>query len=69
MKGLKLVLSWDRFVQCTKFITYNFTEELQVMALKNDEKSEEKLTCCFKIDMRNLTNFGSRTRKSQKFAF
>ena len=69
MKVSKLVLSWDPFVQCTKFITYNFTEELQVMALKNDEKSEEKLTCCFKIDMRNLTNFGSRTRKSQKFAF
>ena len=69
MKVSKLVLSWDPFVQCTKFITYNFTEVLQVMALKNDEKSEEKLTCCFKIDMRNLTNSDSRTRKSPKFAF
>ena len=69
MKVLKLVLSWDPFVQGRKFTTYKLTEELQVMALKNDEKSEEKLTCCFKIDMRNLTNFGSRTRKSQKFAF
>ena len=31
------------------------------MALKNDEKSEEELTCCFKIDIRNLTNFDSST--------
>ena len=38
------------------------------MTLKNDGKSEEELTCRFKIDMRNLTNFELRTRKSQKFA-
>ena len=31
------------------------------MTLKNDEKSEEELTCCFKIDIRNLTNFDSST--------
>ena len=31
------------------------------MALKNDEKSEEELTCCFKIEIRNLTNFDSST--------
>ena len=37
------------------------------MTLKNDEKSEAKLTCHFKIDIRNLMNFDSRTRKSQKF--
>ena len=36
------------------------------MTLKNNEKSEEELTCRFKIDIRNLTNFDSRTRKSQK---
>ena len=34
----------------------------------NDEKSEEELTCCFKIDIRNLTYFDSRTWKSQKMA-
>ena len=39
-----------------------------VMTLKNDEKFEEELTCRFKIDMRNLTNFEPSTRKSQKFA-
>ena len=38
------------------------------MTLKNDGKSEEELTCQFKIDMRNLTNFDTSTRKSQKFA-
>ena len=38
------------------------------MTLKNDEKSEEELTCRFKIDMRNLTNFDPSTRKSQKSA-
>ena len=38
------------------------------MTLKNDGKSEEELTCRFKIDMRNLTNFDLSTQKSQKFA-
>ena len=37
------------------------------MTLKTDEKFEEKLTCHFKIDIRNLMNFDPRTRKSQKF--
>ena len=37
------------------------------MTLRNNEKSEEELTCRFKIDIRNLMNFDSRTRKSQKF--
>ena len=31
-------------------------------------KFQEKLTCQFKIDMKNLTNFVPSTRKSQKFA-
>ena len=37
------------------------------MTLKNDKKFEEKSTCRFKIDIRNLTNFDSSIRKSQKF--
>ena len=45
-----------------------FTGEFYVMTLKNDTKFEEELTCQFKIDMRNLTNFDPSTRKSQKFA-
>ena len=38
------------------------------MTVKNDAKFEEELTCQFKIDLRNLTNFDLSTRKSQKFA-
>ena len=44
-----------------------FTGELFVMTMKNDAKLEEELTCPFKIDIRNLTNVGQGTRKSQKF--
>ena len=44
-----------------------FTEEVRETKLKNDEKSEEKLTCRFKTDLSNLTNFDSRNQKSQKF--
>ena len=44
-----------------------FAGELCVMAMKNDAKIEEELTCQFKIDMRNLTNFDLSTQKSQKF--
>ena len=38
------------------------------MAMKNDDKLEEDLTCHFKIDMRNFTDFDLSTEKSQKFA-
>ena len=36
--------------------------------MKNDLKIEEELTCRFKIDMSNLTNFDSSTWKSKKNA-
>ena len=45
-----------------------FTEELCDMKIKNDAKFEVELTCCFKIEMRNLTNFDTSTQKSQKSA-
>ena len=44
------------------------TGEICVMSMKNDTKFEEELTCQFKIDMSNLTDFDPSTRKSQKFA-
>ena len=50
-------------------MTLKFTEELCVMAMKNDTKTEEELTCRFKIDMRNFTNFDSSTQKYKKFVF
>ena len=39
------------------------------MKMKNDAKTEKELTCQFKIDMKNLTNFDPSTLKSQKIAF
>ena len=44
-----------------------FYRRVTSMTLKNDEKSEEELTCGFKIDVKNLKTFNSRTWKSQKF--
>ena len=49
-------------------MSLNITGVLCVMTMTNDAKFEEELTCQFKIDMRNLTNFDPSTRKSQKFA-
>ena len=45
-----------------------FTEELCVITIKNDAKFAEELTCRFKTDMKNLTNFDLSTRMSQKVA-
>ena len=38
------------------------------MKMKNNAKFEEELTCHFKTDMRNLTNFHWSTRKFKNFA-
>ena len=50
-------------------MSLKFTGDFCVMTMKNDAKSEEKLTCQFKIHMKNLENFDPNTRKSQNFAF
>ena len=50
-------------------MSLKFEEEFYVMTVQNDTKNEEKMTCCFKIDMRNFTNFDPSTRKSKKFVF
>ena len=47
-------------------MSVKFTGELYVMTIRNDAKSKEELTCQFKIDMRNLTNFDLSTQKYQK---
>ena len=47
-------------------MSLKFTEELCVMSMKNNAEFGEELACHFKIDMRNLTNFGSSTCKSRK---
>ena len=64
----KLELGWDAFVQSRKRMILKFTEELCIMAMRNNAKFEEELTCNFKTYMRNLTNFDSSTRKTKKIA-
>ena len=66
LKVSKLELWWDPFVQSRKGMTLKFTEELCVMTMKNDTKIEEELTCRFKIDMRNFTNFDPSVWKSER---
>ena len=68
LKVSKLGLWWDPFVQSRKGMTLKFAEELCAMTMKNNAKFEEELTCHFKTDMRNLTNFDSSTRKYKKIA-
>ena len=42
-------------------MSLKFTLGLCVMIMKNDAKFEGELTCQFKIDMKNLTNFDPST--------
>ena len=67
-KVSKSGLSLGAFIQSRKCMSLKFTGELCVMTMKNDAKFERELTCQFKIDMRNLTNFQPTTQKSQKFS-
>ena len=66
-KVSKLELWRDPFVQSRKFMSLKFTEKL---GHGNEEwyKNWRELTCCFKIDMRDFTNFDPSTRKSKKIA-
>ena len=57
----KLGLSLDPFIQSIKCMSLKFTGDLCVMKMKNNAKFEKELTCQFKIDMRNLTNFDLNT--------
>ena len=65
----KLGFWWDPLIQTWKCMSLKSTEELSVMAMKNYAKFEEELTCHFKVDIRNLTNFDPSTWKSHKFSF
>ena len=47
-------------------MSLKFTGELCVMKMKNDAKFKIELTCFFKIDIRNLTNFDLSTLKISK---
>ena len=67
--SVKIETLMDLFVQSRKGVTLNVTEELNVMKMNNNTKIEEELTCRFKIDMRNVTNFDPSIRKSKKIVF
>ena len=47
-------------------MSLKYTEKLCVMTMENDTKIDQELTCRFKIDMRNFTNFDLYTQKSKK---
>ena len=50
-------------------MSLKFTGVFSVMTIKNDARFEEDLTCQFKIDMGNLTNFDPSTQKTRKITF
>ena len=50
-------------------MTLKYTKKLCVVTVKNDTKIEKELTCHFKTDMRNFTNFDPSTQKSKRFCF
>ena len=61
LESLKFRILMGSFIESRKCMTLKFTGELYVMTMKNNAKFEEELTCQFKIDMRNLTNFDPST--------
>ena len=46
-KVSKLRLWWDRFVQSRKGMSLKFTEDLCVMTMKNDTKTEDEMNLSF----------------------
>ena len=50
-------------------MSLKFDQELCVMTMKNDAKSEEELTCHFKIDIRNLTTFDQPLKSLKNLNF
>ena len=64
--------NWDfngiLLIQSRKCMSLKFTGEFCVMTMENDAKFEGELTCQFKIDGRNFTNFNPSTRNSHKYA-
>ena len=64
-KFSKFGLSLDPFIQSRKCMSLKLRGAFCVIKMKNDAKFEIELTCNFKIDMRNLTNFDPSTQKSQ----
>ena len=68
LESLKIGTFMGVLLSKVKCMSLKPTVELCFMVMKKDAKFKKKLTCQFKVDMRNLTIFDPRTRKSQKFA-
>ena len=68
-KVSKLGLWCDPFIQNKKYMSLKLAVELCVMTKKNDTKSEEELTCRFKIDMSSLTNVEPSTQSLKNLHF
>ena len=60
-------LWWGPFIQSRKRMNLKFAGKSCFMTMKNDAEFDEELTCQFKIDIRNVTNFDLSIRKSKKF--
>ena len=67
-ESLKIGNLIGSFIQSRKCISLKLTREFYIMTMKNNGNFEGPLTCHFKIDMTNLTNFDPSTQKSQNFA-
>ena len=70
-KSTRMSENWDFdgiLLSKGEIMSLRFTEELCIMAMNNDAKFKEQLTCGLQIDMSNSTNFVLNTRNSQKFA-
>ena len=67
-ESLKIGTFMGSFYPKQKMLELKTYRGVCVTAMKNDTKFEEELTCQFKIDMRNLTDFDPSTRKAQKCA-
>ena len=68
-ESLKIGTLVGAFTQSRKCMSLNFTGQFCIMTMKNDAKSEEELTCQFKIDIRNLTNFDLSTQNLKYLHF
>ena len=68
-RALKIGILMGSFNPNLKSMTLKSIEDLSVMTMKNYAKFQEDLTCHYKVDMRNLTNFDQSTWKSQKLSF
>ena len=65
LKVSKLGFWWNTLIENREAMSSKFTEELRVMTMNNAAKFGEVMTCCFKIDIRNLKNL-IRAHKSIK---